>query len=278
MKLHHYTSADTFEKIIEGRALWATCVADQKDDKEITYAAELLSLASRAILRSGATGLAGDIVERLPYFIEERKGFTFIACFCEEERSVRHFSEYGPYRLTFDGPGSNGPYLGTIIPKSKLWFQQVIYDAKKQQQALTASVAAVVDAVARCSDGRSEGGGPRWLTDSVARNAAQIILGMAIGFKRPLYKWERERRLVCCPRLGANSSSPKADDEEFLSLTKRVPRRHLELEVLREVKFFEPLLRRPVPIIAWESAQRGSDQTIAVIQRALIRNGRADLA
>ncbi len=278
IQLHHYTHPETLEKIIDTRVLWATCAADQDDQTEISHAAELLSRAAERAISSRIPRFTAEVLRRIPFFIEDRKQYAFIACFCEIPDSSRHWDQFGKYRVSFAGPGSKTPQLCCMMPNSDSWFQQVIYNERLQIWAIQKSVEAVTDAVASCVYGDVDGPIRNWFIDSCARTAGQIILSMAIGFKRHSYKWEKEWRFVCFPRLGSSSSSPMSDDRDFLAYVRKQPRKHVPLTISQETRVFEPLLRPPVPFWRWQSAPNHAiDSELLTIRNALIRNHRVDL-
>jgi hypothetical protein len=110
--LHHYTkTAETVQSVAESRQLWATCIADQSDQFEISHAAHLVVRSASAIQRSETSDFSIDVLQRLPFFMEERKRWMFIACFCDDDDSEMHSRDYGDYRLTFPAPWTGGPSL-----------------------------------------------------------------------------------------------------------------------------------------------------------------------
>src|SRR5580704_18156844 len=79
--LHHYTRAAAVESIVQGRALWATCIADQLDQTEISHTSDIVTQFSEKFPCSDETAFQVDVLRRLPFFMEEGKQWVFIACF-----------------------------------------------------------------------------------------------------------------------------------------------------------------------------------------------------
>jgi hypothetical protein len=278
--LHHYTKASTVvQSIIRNRALWATCIADQSDQSEISHVSEKVALIADQLQVAEISEFTRDVFKRLPFFMEERKQWIFISCFCDDHDSDLHWREYGDYRLTFPSPWSGAPSLGLLDPHAECWYQRVIYDEQKQVDAMERALQAISKAISFNTSGQNEGPWAQAMIDSCARNTAQLILGIAVGFKRSLFRGEREWRIVCAPRLGSNSSAPQWIDENFAVNIKRSPRRHVPLQVHREPRLFEPLLIPPVPFMAWAwSPNCLSRDAVDEINEALKANHRSDLA
>lgn len=152
--LHHYTRfAKTVESIVEKRELWATCIADQSDNSEISHAADLVLRSASAIPRSKVSEFSADVLGRLPFFMEERKRWMFIACFCDDKDSELHWHDYGDFRLTFPAPGSGAPSLSHRGIDSECWYQPVVYDERAQQKATERSLRAIVRAISEHTRG-----------------------------------------------------------------------------------------------------------------------------
>jgi len=134
--LHHYTRAAALESIIGGRAIWATCIADQADQAEISYTAAIMTQFADGFSHSEGTDFARDVLNRLPFFMEERKCWMFIACFCDDDDSALHWKQYGDYRLTFPAPWTNMPSLTLGDHQAECWYQRVIYDEAAQRSAV----------------------------------------------------------------------------------------------------------------------------------------------
>jgi len=277
--LHHYTRAAALESIIGGRAIWATCIADQADQAEISYTAAIMTQFADGFSHSEGTDFARDVLNRLPFFMEERKCWMFIACFCDDDDSALHWKQYGDYRLTFPAPWTNMPSLTLGDHQAECWYQRVIYDEAAQRSAVERALRAIVVAIGKNTSGRNEGPWANAMVDGCARNAAQLLLGLAAGFKPGSYHGEREWRIVCSPRLGSNNSAPSWIDENFSVNIKRVPRSHVLLQIPREVALFDPLLIPPVPFLHWTwNPNRYEAGEVERINRALASNHRSDLA
>ena len=278
--LHHYTRASTVvQSIIQNRALWATCIADQSDQSEISHASEMVARLAEQLQGAELSEFTRDVLKRLPFFMEERKQWIFIACFCDDNDSDVHWREYGDYRLTFPSPWGGVPALKLSDPDAECWYQRVIYDEAKQADAMERALEAISLAISQNTSGQNEGPWARAMTDSCARNTAQLLLGTAIGFKRSPFQGEKEWRIVCAPRLGSNSSAPQWIDENFAVNIKNSPRRHVLLQVHREHRLFEPLLIPPVPFLEWAwSPNCLNRDAVDEINEALKANHRADLA
>jgi hypothetical protein len=277
--LHHYTSAAAIESIVRSRALWATCIADQSDQTEISHTSEMVTQFAKEISSSYTSVFTANVLARLPFFMEERKQWMFIACFCDDHDSALHWSAYGDYRLTFPAPWSTVPSLALIDPQAECWYQRVIYDERLQRHAIERALRSIVLAISRNTSGQNEGPWAKSMVDNCARNAAQLLLGLAVGFKRDSFSGEREWRIVCAPRLGNNSSAPTWVDENFGVNIKRSPRSHIPLQIHQERALFQPVLIPSVPFLDWSwYPNRYNVQEVDRINRALSSNHRPDLA
>jgi hypothetical protein len=276
--LHHYTSATTVEAIVQSRSMWATCIDDQADKTEISHASELVTQLAGATLSSRTSDFTADVMNRLPFFMEERKRWIYIACFCDDGNSGLHWREYGRYCLTFPAPWAGVPSLALSDNQAECWYQRVIYDEGLQKNAMKSALKSIVTAISRNTAGQNRGPWAQAMVDGCARNSAQLLLSLAVGFKRKSFKGEREWRIVCAPRLGTNSSAPASIDENFSVNVRQLPRRHLLLQSRREYTFFQPLLTAPVPFLQiTRSPDHYDAQELDRINSILRTNDRADL-
>jgi hypothetical protein len=224
------------------------------------------------------SGFARDVVQRLPHFMEERKKWMFIACFCADGNSDLHWSDYGRIRLTFPAPGGGMPWLRLNSTNVECWYQQVIYDEGFQQDSISQALRAVSHAISQNTRGQNEGPWASAMVDVCARNIAQLSLGLAAGFKRSSFSGEREWRIVCSPLLGRNNSAPNLLDENFGANIKRSPRAHVRLQIHQPQSLFFPVLTPPVPFVDWRcKPDLVNAEEIGAINSALLANGRSDL-
>jgi hypothetical protein len=277
--LHHYTKhAAVVESIVRNRSLWATCIADQSDQMEISHASEMVVRVAEEIRRSEPSEFSVNVLKRLPFFMEERKRWIFIACFCDDHDSDLHWDKYGNYRLTFPPPWTGMPSLALSDPHAECWYQQVTYDERLQRDAIERALRSIAIAISNNTTGRNEGPWAQAMVDSCARNTAQAVLGLAVGFKRSSFQEEREWRIACAPGLGRNSSAPGLDDENFAVNIKRSTRPHVLLQIHSERRLFEPLLIPPVPFLDWAwNPNRLDGKAVGEINEALKSYHRDDL-
>lgn len=277
--LHHYTkSATVVESIVRSRSLWATCIADQTDQTEISHVSEMVAQSAEELQGSEIPEFAISVLKRLPFFMEERKQWIFIACFCDSHDSDLHWREYGDYCLTFLFPRPGTPSLTLSDSQAECWYQRVIYHERLQRVAIERALRSISHAISHNTSGRNEGQWAQSMVDNCARNAAQLLLGIAVGFKRSSFQAEREWRIVCAPRLGTNSSAPRWIDENFAVNIKNSHRRHVLLRIQPELRLFEPLLIPPVPLSEWAwNPNRFNREAVEEINEALKANHRADL-
>jgi hypothetical protein len=276
--LHHYTSAAALGSIIESRALWGTCIADQADQAEISQTAAMVTQFAERFSDLEETGFARNVLRRLPFFMEERKRWIFIACFCDDDDSALHWREYGDYRLTFPAPWIQTPSLALGDPQAECWYQRVIYDEALQRSAVERALRAIVTTISKNTNGRNEGPWAGAIVDDCARNAAQLLLGLAAGFKHSSYCGEREWRIVCSPRLGNNNSAPSWVDENFSVNIERTHRSHVLLQIPTQIAPFQPLPIPPVPLLTWTwNPNRYQAEEVEKINQALSSNRRNDL-
>jgi hypothetical protein len=276
--LHHYTSAATVEAITHSRCLWATCVNDQSDQTEISHASEIAMRLASGISLSASSTFAADVLERLPFYMEERKRWIYIACFCDDDSSGFHWDRFGAYRLTFSVPWTGLPSLAFSDTHAECWYQRVIYDEGAQARAMERAMRSIVLAICRNTSGENMGPWARGMVDTCARNTAQLLLSLAVAFKRRSVENEKEWRIVCAPLLGSNSSAPDLIDQNFNSNVKCSPRRHVLLQIRRELSLFQPLRVAPVPFLSWaQSPRHFNAQEVELINGALKINNRVDL-
>ena len=276
--LHHYTSATTVESIIQSRAFWATCIADQVDETEVTHAAGMVNREAEHLAGGKVPPFAVDVLRRLPFYMEERKQWVYIACFCDDQDSALHWKEYGDYCLTFPAPWTGTPGLKLLDTQADCWYQRVIYDEDVQQRATKRVLEAVVEAIRQHTGGQNVGPWAEAMVNNCAMNTAQLLLGIALGFKRKQFEQEKEWRIVCAPRLGSNSSAPTSIDDSFRVNVNHVPRRHVALQIQREQQWFQPLLIPPVPFLQYKpNPNRNDAGEIERINTLLRSHHRTDL-
>jgi hypothetical protein len=277
--LHHYTNSSAIvESIVRSRSLWATCLADQSDQTEISHSSEMVVRLAEEIERSEVSEFSLNVLKRLPFFMEERKRWIFIACFCDDHDSGLHWRGYGDYRLTFPPPWTDMPSLALTDPQAECWYQRVVYDERLQRRAIERALRSISLAISQNTNGKNEGPWAQAMVDSCARNTAQLLLGLAVGFKRSSFWGEREWRIVCSPRLGINSSAPQWIDENFAVNIKRSPRPHVLLQIHSKRPLFSPLLNSPVPFLGWAwNPNRVDREAIGEINETLKSNNRNDL-
>lgn len=277
--LHHYTKFPAVvESIVRNRSLWATCIADQSDKTEISHASEMVAHLAKDLQYPEISEFSLSVLKRLPFFMEERKQWIFISCFCDDQDSDLHWHEYGDYCLTFPSPWAGMPSLTLSDPQAECWYQRVIYDERKQEDAMERALRSISLAISHNTSGRNEGPWAEAMVDSCARNTAQLLLGLAVGFKHSSFRGEREWRIICAPRLGINSSAPQWIDDNFAVNIKSFPRRHVLLQIHLPMRLFEPLPVPPVPFLRWAwNPNRLDSEAVGEINEALKANHRADL-
>ncbi len=186
--------------------------------------------------------------------------------------------KYGNYCLTFSAPWTGAPSLSLLDTQAKCWYQRVIYDEKLQRNAIERALKAVVLEIELNTAGHNEGPWAESMVNSCAMNTAQLLLCLAVGFKRKSFERENEWRIVCAPRLGTNNSAPKSIDDNFKVNIKPLPRRHVALQIRRELILFQPLLIRPVPFLhCARNPSRCDLKELSSINNILRDNMRSDL-
>lgn len=281
--LHQYTrNAEVVGSIVQSRCLWATCIADQADQYEISHATQIVKTVVERMRSSDVPKSSMDILLRLPAFMDERKNWMFIACFCDDHDSELHWHKFGDFRMSFPGPGAATPVLTLPGLHGEHWYQPVVYDEDLQLDGMERAIRSIFSAISiHSAEGNSSEEGP-WrgsILDFCARNIAQLLLKIAVGFKRKSFRGEKEWRIVCAPPLGVNSSAPSLLDERFAGTIRRDPRRHVPLQILLDERIFNPSLRPPVPFFAWACNPSRFDRAgVAKINDILRTNQRSDLA
>jgi hypothetical protein len=276
--LHHYTSAATVEKIVLSRSLWATCIHDQTDKTEISHTSGLVTQLVGEIARSAIPEFAADVIARLPFFMEERKQWIFIACFCDDYDSPLYWTGYGDYCLRFPAPWIESSFLSIADSKAECWYQRVVYDEELQRRVMERALRSIVSAISHNTSGSNDGPWAQAMIDNCARNAAQLLLSIAVGFKRRSFEGEREWRIVCAPQLGSNNSAPRSIDDYFSSNIIRAPRRHLRLRIHERTPLFSSTVNSPIPFLDWSCNPNRRDQgEIEKINNSLRASDRDDI-
>lgn len=271
--LYHYTRADKVESIVQSRSIWAKSIKEQTDKGEISHAVELLTQAAGRIAHSEPSTFAKDVLGRLPFFMEERKEWIFIACFCEDSESEVHWERYGDYCLAFPFPRAGVKALSILDVRAECWYQRVIYDEARQRNAIESAIQSVALALARNATGINDGFWAQANIDFHARNVAQLLLRLAVGFKRESFADEGEWRIVCSPRLGTNSSAPKYEDECFNVNIRQSPFPHVSFRIQPDRN-----ITQPVPFVDWRHNPSHCDvQDLDRINKTLRMYGREDL-
>jgi hypothetical protein len=277
--LYHYTTFENVGKIIDSRTLWATCVAKQKNDlNELKQGIVWVKSAVDDIDSASVSPFVREVLRQIPELMELRRDWMFIACFCSSESSAFHWEHYGRYCLHLPIPPKWKPTIKLSDPRAEIWYQPVIYDHSAQRALIQMALSGIVAALAK--NIRGEYGGPwmKTMTRFCARDAAQLLLSVAAGFKNETFKNDMEWRLICYPNLALGNSAPDMADENFAVQIKHEPIRHLKLQIQPSFDAFVPLR---LPPIFFERVSQSpihrNDMEREIIDQLLAKNGRNDM-
>jgi hypothetical protein len=263
---------------------------------ELFHGVQWVQEAVDELIRRGVPDFTAMVLQMVPKRMIERRDWIFIACFCGDGDSDVHWKRrkgpkefgYGDYCLTFPIPTGWKPTLRCADSSAEGWYLRVIYDHANQRRYMKQAVKAVSDSIARNTRGAPEGPFIDWMAQDCARDAAQILLTIAVGFKDKSYRKDKEWRLVFCPNLALNNSAPNMADEKFKSAIKQSPqRRYIELRVhptldllvhstdlrMHSTILFDPLSRPQIPFIdIRQSPFHNSAEERARIEEVLLEN------
>jgi hypothetical protein len=275
--LHHYTHGERVCQIADSRSVWATCIADQKDQSEVSHAIELMRKLVEQEIKEGVSHFTREVLQRLAFYMEERRKWVFIACFCGNQQSDYLWKNYGEYCLTFPAPWMGSPSLTCLDVRADCWYCPVVYEQNSQEHAFRLAIRALTSSIKQFTSGDEIDPGS-WIAQSCAKNIAQLLLGLSLGFKKEEFRDEEEWRIICCPRLAANNSAPAIADENFQPHIKENINRHILLQIPREHRLFEPLLIPSVPFMHLSrKPDYLNDNETCSIRDTLRANNRLDL-
>ncbi|KLK93104.1 hypothetical protein AA309_11135 [Microvirga vignae] len=195
--LWHYTSGDTFIRIIESGALWSTQIACLNDHTEFGYAINLL----RSAIRDLRTRLSDNEAIRLCELLDERLGTAdthstgyFVACMSAEDDDLSQWRAYGGGEGGF-AIGLDPAPLFKASAEGQGFLVQVLYDLSHQNSL----IARIAEATVRfyCEGLRRRPGVDRekWLTCFLTTWEV-VVSPFAVMLKHPKFSGEKEWRFV----------------------------------------------------------------------------------
>jgi len=221
--LYHYTRFNVVLEIIDSRALWATCAADLKDQKEIQHGIELLKEQVLIKIRSGIPDFPKRLLHLVPGFLSDAKSQTFIACFCAKQNSHSHQRRYGDYSLGFNTHRDWYPTLRQTGLSAHVQYHRVIYEHSRQSSALRDTIDSIVEATSQNSLDIIGGPWKESIAKLYARTVAQLLMELIVSFKNRSYSQENEWRIVCRPNLELNSPAHDSAWDNFKHLVNSTP-------------------------------------------------------
>jgi len=234
-ELHHYTGFEGLCGITRSRAFWAKSLTEQADQQELDYGISLLKEEIETRKRDSIPPFAGRVLNLVPGLLEDRKKWTFIACFCDDDDSPLHWEKYGKYRLTISFPRNRAQTFQPMDLSAEYFSRPVLYDSDEHYKIIKEAVSILIDCFARFSGGDENQGPFNWMEIGCARDAAQLLLDIVVGFKRPDYASEREWRLVCHPEINLGSTAYLDAERSLVVHVREAPRR-LELRILHPLR------------------------------------------
>ncbi len=273
--VYYYTRFETAQSIIRSRSIWATCLANQKNDEtELQDAIRIVTDEAERLISAGISPFSEAIFEKIGAVMESRRKWNFIACFSEDKNSPHHWTTYGEYRFDISAISLRNAKFECGAFRSQQWFQPVIYDRQMQKRVIRECFDRILNLQARHISG--EFGGP-WMTSlagSAARDIAQLLLRIAVSFKNQRFENDREWRLIFCPHLAVANSAPTMFDEQFEGSIKANKVRHVEVQSARPIELFKPLRLPPQPFSFLEqSSHHNSEEERQILSQLLIEHG-----
>jgi hypothetical protein len=233
--LCHYTRRESFEKILETRTLWATCLTEQSDKTELRHGIALVEEIAMKLLDREGNPFVQNVLSGLADFMRSRRSMLFITCFCSGAASPFHVERYGPVCLRFTQPRGGAPPLTLKGMGGESWFSPAIYGENDQRRVVRNFLERASNLLVKHSTGSPEWGGAEWMASTPRRDLGQCLLSIVASFKRKKFRRDREWRLIFSPTLSLSNSAPGLVDERFSSFIETQPRRHVSLR--REVEF-----------------------------------------
>lgn len=277
--LYHYTKLSGVKGIIESRCLWATCVAEMADPKEICLGAEIVEREALSLARNEPS-FVREVLNGLPDHIRKRMAYTFIACFCGLGGSTYHWQTYGDYRLTIPTDDEHGPLVSPASLGVNAQYHKVLYDRCKQEAALRALLRTLKDALKTHVAGAPSGASAEWLVGFLTRVAAEILLDLIVALKGREFRPDREWRIVVRPNRSPLTSAPTWEDQQFLaSSVKNGVRKYIPLYLQSNATAL--LFSSSRPAVPFEQVEQspslGSSAELKQIRNLLVRHNRPDI-
>ena len=194
--LHHYTTIDGVQGIIESGSLWASDVGFMNDSSELSYSTALIN---EVVVATFAEVDDPELKALLPTTVRatslfDRKTRPLITSFCEDGNLLSQWRAYGPgaasASLGFDLSFAAHP---TRLP-ANTYLRKVLYDEAEQRdivQAIVASWLATVRAIRAESDPVVNE-----LPKATAWLLKILLADCHLSFKHPSFAEENEWRLI----------------------------------------------------------------------------------
>jgi hypothetical protein len=234
--LWHYTTGDTFIRIIESGTLWSTQIACLNDHTEFGYAANLLRSAIREVAKTSSEEAASLIAEALdPNFdtVETHSNGYFVACMSSEDDDLSQWRAYGGgeggFAIGFDPrplfASANGGH-GFLV--------RVCYDPRMQQYLANSLANGTVRFYCEGLRLRPSANPKAW-QESFFQAWESLISPFAVMLKHEKFASEKEWRFV---------RALKPEDAPNLQFLQRrtLMSRHLPL------KFHNHETKQPLPL------------------------------
>lgn len=172
--LYHYTTSSGLLGILNTKKIWATHARFLNDAQELDYGLTLI----REILHGYP---AGDLISAAATHLTESRPAYFLTCFCAVDDLL---SQWRAYARSTTGTGYSLGFDTRFLPAEHL--VEVEYDPTTQAVAVRS---AIDEHLAQAGE---------YPEDYLRFSLQAALLRLAIRFKHPTFREEREWRLVYC--------------------------------------------------------------------------------
>jgi hypothetical protein len=206
-KLYHYTTAEGFKSILEGREFWATHVAHLNDSSELEYGLNLLHSRLDVLANDRQNKYVNAFIDAAHEQFHFSVGLLFAAyvvCFCENGNLLSQWRGYGsggggysiglsPHRTSADRLDGEARVLDD---HGLLHLRQVIYDESEQKSLLDDLLAGLVPILERHGPVMHPERFREEIVEYAVMRMQMALADLLPCFKNPSFEEEQEWRYV----------------------------------------------------------------------------------
>lgn len=195
-ELFHYTDAGGMSGIVQSRSFWLSNALAVNDPDEVHFGKQLIV---QALQKAGVN----QPDHSRAFFARLHEEFNeyvmtlhehFLICFCTSENLLSQWRAYSAagrgYSLGFTfSDDTRVAYPGEAGNSLKPWFRKVIYNPDQQMRWINRWVELLTDAVKKARYDPPD-------NIRIVYHAVNILIEMALCFKKPYFEQEDEWRLI----------------------------------------------------------------------------------